>query len=58
MGPLLEGYRYVQTELPKLKGRATNNMGLAHYINSKGEEIGKMYYELEFSRYCGIIKFQ
>ena len=42
MGPLLEGYRYVQTELPKLKGRATNNMGLAHYVNSKGEAIAKM----------------
>ena len=53
MGPLLEGYRYVQTELPKLKGRATNNMGLAHYINSKGEEIGKMYYELDFQDTVG-----
>ena len=53
MGPLLEGYRYVQTELPKLKGRATNNMGLAHYVNSKGEEIGKMYYELDFQDTVG-----
>ena len=57
MGPLLEGYRYVQTELPKLKGRATNNMGLAHYINSKGEELARCIMNLIF-KILWVIKFQ
>ncbi len=52
-GPLIEGYRYVLEELPKLKGRATNNMGLAHYYDQKGNAIGKQYYEIDFQDTVG-----
>lgn len=52
-GPLIEGYQYVKTELPKLMGRATNNMGLAHYVTEDGTEIGKAYYELDFQSTVG-----
>lgn len=52
-GPLIEGYTYVKTELPLLKGRATNNMGLAHYVTKDGVEIGKQYYELDFQNTVG-----
>lgn len=52
-GPLIEGYQYVKDELPKLKGRATNNMGLAHYVTEEGVEIGKKYYEIDFQDTVG-----
>ena len=52
-GPLIEGYRYVKEELPKLKGRATNNMGLAHYVTADGYEIGKEYYQIDFQDTVG-----
>ncbi len=52
-GSLNEGYTYVKNELPKLKGRATNNMGLAHYVTSDGFEIGKKYYEIDFQDTVG-----
>ena len=52
-GPLIEGYTYVMNELPKLKGKSTNEMGLAYYVNAKGEEIGKQYYELDFQDTVG-----
>lgn len=52
-GPLTEGYEYVKTNLPLLKGRATNNMGLAHYVSNDGTEIGKNYYEIAFKKAVG-----
>lgn len=52
-GPLLEGYQYVKDNLPLLKGRATNNMGLAHYVTEDGFEIGKTYYEIDFQDTVG-----
>ena len=52
-GPLIEGYSYVKNELPKLKGKATNNMGLAHYVTNDGYEIGKKYYEIDFQDTVG-----
>ena len=52
-GPLIEGYQYVKDELPKLKGKATNNMGLAHYVTEDGYEIGKEYYQIEFQDTVG-----
>lgn len=52
-GPLIEGYQYVKDELPKLKGRATNNMGLAYYVTEDGFEIGKKYYEIDFQDTVG-----
>ena len=52
-GPLLEGYRYVKDNLPSLKGRATNNMGLAHYVGADGEMIGQKYYEVAFKKVVG-----
>ena len=52
-GPLKEGYQYIATNLPSLKGRATNNMGLAHYVGSNGEQIGKNYYQKIFQEAVG-----
>lgn len=52
-GPMADGYRYVMENLPSLKGRATNNMGLAHYKDAKGNEIGKQYYEKVFQEAVG-----
>lgn len=52
-GPLKEGYLYVQNNLPSLKGKATNNMGLAHYIKEDGTETGKLYYEALFKEAVG-----
>lgn len=52
-GPLIEGYAYVRDNLPKLKGLATNNMGLAHYIGKNGEMIGRDYYEIAFKKAVG-----
>lgn len=52
-GPLIEGYTYVMNELPKLKGKATNDMGLAHYVTEDGFEIGKEYYQIDFQDTVG-----
>lgn len=52
-GPLIDGYKLVQEELPKLKGKSTNDMGLAYYYDSNGNPIGKMYYELDFQDTVG-----
>lgn len=52
-GPLKEGYKYVLDNLSVVKGRATNNMGLAHYVGKDGEEIGKNYYEKIFKDAVG-----
>lgn len=52
-GPLIAGYEYVKEHLPELKGRATNNQGLAHYVTKDGEEIGKKYYEIDFQDTVG-----
>lgn len=52
-GPLIEGYKIVMNELPKLKGRAVNNMGLAYYYDASGNPIGKNYYELDFQDTVG-----
>ena len=41
-GPLCDGYKYVRDNLPGIKGKATNNLGLAHY------DIGKEYYKIKF----------
>ncbi|HQC74844.1 MAG TPA: DUF885 family protein [Bacilli bacterium] len=40
-------YEYLSTELAKLKGKATNNEGLAHFAN------GKEYYQLLFTEASG-----
>lgn len=52
-GPLIDGYAYVKDHLPLLKGRATNNMGLAHYIKEDGTMIGRDYYEIAFKDAVG-----
>lgn len=52
-GPLLEGYAYVRDNLPSIKDKAINNMGLAHYVNDNGDEVGKKYYELSFQKAVG-----
>lgn len=52
-GPLLEGYRIIIQRLPELKGKATNNMGLAYYYDANGNPIGKTYYELDFQDTVG-----
>lgn len=52
-GPLLEGYQYVRDNLPQLKDKAVNNMGLAHYVTDDGTEIGKKYYEIAFQKAVG-----
>lgn len=48
-----EGYEYVKNNLPSLKGKATNNQGLAHYIGSDGSNIGKDYYQILFTDATG-----
>lgn len=52
-GPLIEGYAYVKEHLPSLKGKATNNMGLAHYVKEDGTTIGRDYYEIAFKDAVG-----
>lgn len=47
------GYKYIKDNLPSLLGKATNNMGLAHYIDSEGKELGKTYYQNEFMDVVG-----
>lgn len=52
-GPLAEGYAYVKDNLPSLKGKATNDMGLAHYVKEDGTKAGKLYYEALFQDAVG-----
>ncbi len=52
-GAVKEGYLYVANNLSSIKGRSTNSQGLSHYVNSKGENIGKQYYELIFKDAVG-----
>lgn len=48
-----EGYLYVANNLGSLKGRSTNDMGLAHYVTSDGYNIGQAYYEAKFKYVVG-----
>ena len=54
---LCEGYAYIKENLPSLKGKATNELGLAHYVktNEDGtiEEVGKDYYAYLFKDATG-----
>lgn len=52
-GPMAEGYAYIRDNLVSLKGKATNNMGLAYYVTSDGQEIGKEYYQYLFNKTTG-----
>ncbi len=52
-GAMREGYAYILDNLPSLKGKATNEKGLAHYIGSDGSSIGKDYYQLLFKDATG-----
>lgn len=57
-GPLIEGYAYVRDNLPLLKNKAINNMGLAHYYTTNKEtgeriNIGQKYYEIAFQKAVG-----
>lgn len=52
-GPLIEGYAYVRDNLPVIRGRATNNMGLAHYVSEDGVMVGRNYYEMAFKKAVG-----
>lgn len=46
-GSFYRGYEYLKNNLPNLKGRATNNQGLAHY------EGGKEFYQYLFNQVTG-----
>ncbi len=48
-----DGYLYIKENLPTLKGKGTNDMGLAHYVGSKGNNIGKEYYQFLFKDATG-----
>lgn len=48
-----DGYKYIQDNLPTLKGRGTNEMGLVHYKGSKNDGLGAKYYELLFQDATG-----
>lgn len=54
---LYDGYGYVRDNLPVIKGRATNEMGLAHYKKTLEDgtvkEVGKEYYEYLFKDATG-----
>ena len=52
-GPMASGYEYIKNNLPHLLGKATNNMGLAYYVDDDGTEIGKLYYEKVFQDSVG-----
>lgn len=52
-GPLIQGYKIVLEQLPTLKGKAKNNMGLAHHIDKNGKLIGRDYYEIDFKNTVG-----
>lgn len=49
---LVEGYNYVKDNLSVVYDRATNNMGLAHYVKDD-KEIGKEYYKSLFKDATG-----
>ena len=46
-GPVIEGFKYIKNNLPKLYGKATNNLGQYHY------DIGKEYYTYLFQNETG-----
>ena len=46
------GYLYIKENLPTLKGKGKNDMGLAHYVGNSGN-IGKEYYQLLFKDATG-----
>lgn len=48
-----EGYVYIVEHLGVIKGQATNNEGLAHYVDKSGKEIGKKFYEISFQKTTG-----
>ncbi|MBR2891912.1 MAG: DUF885 family protein [Bacilli bacterium] len=54
---LCRGYEYIKDNLPSLKGKATNNLGLAHYVkeleDGTKEEVGKDYYAYLFKDATG-----
>ena len=54
---LCAGYEYIKDNLPSLKGKATNNLGLAHYTKEKEdgtiEYVGKDYYQYLFKNATG-----
>lgn len=53
---VVEAYAYVRDNLKVVYDRATNEMGLAHYVITKNDEtyeIGKKYYEALFKRTTG-----
>lgn len=52
-GAVVDGYAYVRNNLKAVYDKAENEMGLAHYLNSNGAEIGKAYYEALFKRTTG-----
>lgn len=54
-GALREGYEYVALNLPTLKGKATNDMGLAKYVKEDGTLIGRNYYEARFKYIVGYL---
>lgn len=51
------GYEYIRDNLPNLKGKATNNLGLCYYKTTLSDgtvyELGKEYYEYLFTRATG-----
>ena len=51
------GYQYILDNLPNLKGKATNDLGLAHYTIEREDgsiyELGKEYYQYLFERATG-----
>lgn len=48
-----DGYKYIEENLPSLKGRGTNDMGLMHYKGSNNDNLGARYYELLFQEATG-----
>lgn len=52
-GALCDGYAYVRNNLNVVYDKATNNMGLAHYVTPEGVEIGKQYYAAIFKDATG-----
>ena len=50
---LRDGYYYIAGNLGNLKGKATNEEGLAHYVKEDGTMIGRNYYETKFKYITG-----
>ncbi len=50
---LREGYEYIKDNLGNLKGRATNNGGLAGFVKEDGTMIGRDFYEAKFKYIVG-----